>query len=395
MVLSFFGKKPAQTQPASAPGEKAAPAPQQPEPAELSTLDFSVGDPTHVLANCAGQVEVQELASGSGIGAAYEEAAVLYANGSMAEAEAVLNVVIDSQAVRAGEGLWMMLLDLYRLTGQRQRFETRVLDYATRFERSPPPWSDLSSAEDKSPRSRSAPLVNLSGNLTGQAASQFEQIVVVGKKSGAIRIDLARLRSLDAGGCTLFRGALRDLAAERAKISLLNGAQLAEILAGQVKPGQADSRDMWLLLLELLQHLGDQERFENLAIDYAITFEESPPSWEARTEQLSVASASHEVAVDLEAAAAASEFSLEGELTSASVEKIRKLAQHAAPLQRVEVDCAQLRRIDFVSAGTLFNILATLQAQGKQVMLRNVNAMVAALLRVMGVDQVAVVMLRA
>lgn len=393
MVLSFFGKKPAQTPPASAPGEKAVPAPQQPEPPELSTLDFSVGDPTHVLANCAGQVEVQELASGSGIGAAYEEAAVLYANGSTEEAEAVLNAVLDAQAVRAGEGLWMMLLDLYRLTGQRQRFEVRVLDYATRFERSPPPWSDLSSAVEKGPRSRAAPLVNLSGNLSGQAASQFEQIAVIGKKSGAIRIDLGRLRSLDAAGCTLFRGALRELVAERAKISLLNGGQLAEMLAGQVRPGQAESRDMWLLLLELLQHLGDQERFENLAIDYAITFEESPPSWEPRTEQLAVASASQDVAVDLEAAT--NEFSLDGELTSASVDKIRKLAQHAAPLQRIEVDCAQLRRIDFVSAGTLFNILATLQAQGKQVMLRNVNAMVAALLRVMGVDQVAVVMLRA
>lgn len=395
MVLSFFGKKPAPTQPASAPGGKPAPAPQQPEPAELSKLDFSVGDPTHVLAHCAGQVEVQELASGSGVGAAYEEAAVLYANGSTDEAEAVLNTVLDAQAVRAGEGLWMMLLDLYRLTGQRQRFEARVLDYATRFERSPPPWNDLSSAAEKGPRSRATPLVSLSGSLSGQAAAQFEQISVIGKKSGAIRIDLGRLRSLDAAGCTLFRGALRELAAERAKVSLLNGGQLAEMLAGQVRPGQAESRDLWLLLLELLQHLGDQERFENLAIDYAITFEESPPSWEARTEQQAVASATQDVALDLAAVAAADEFCLEGELTSASVDKIRKLAQHAAPLQRIEVDCAQLRRIDFVSAGTLFNILATLQAQGKQVMLRNVNAMVAALLRVMGVDQVAVVMLRA
>ena len=54
----------------------------------------------------------------------------------------------------------------------------------------------------------------------------------------------------------------------------------------------------------------------------------------------------------------------------------------------------RLRRIDFVCAGTLFNILVTLQAQGKLVTLFNVNAMVAALLRVMSVDQVAHVTLR-
>jgi anti-anti-sigma factor len=86
-------------------------------------------------------------------------------------------------------------------------------------------------------------------------------------------------------------------------------------------------------------------------------------------------------------------FRLEGEITGATVDTIRKLAAFAAGRQVVEVDCSQLRRIDFVSAGTLFNILAKLQAQGKLVTLQNVNAMVAALLRVMGVDQVAQVTL--
>ena len=392
MVLPFFGKKPAPgTQPSGAPsGAAPSSAAPQVEPPELSKLDFSVGDPTHALAHCAGQVEVQEM--GGGIGAAYEEAAVLYANGNTAEAEAALNAVLDVQGGHAGEGLWMMVLDLYRLTGQRQRFEARVLDYATRFERSPPPWTDLSSAQEHV-RSNAAPMVNMSGSLSGQAAAQFQQIAVIGKKSGAIRIDLGRLRSVDEDGCTLFRNVLRELATERVKVSLLNCAQLAEMLAGQVRTGEPSGRDIWLLLLEMLQHTGEQERFENLAVDYAITFEESPPSWEARAAQAASTTAVREVALDLDAPASG-DFVLDGEITSAAVEKIRKLAAHASGLQSVEVDCGQLRRIDFVSAGTLFNILATLQAQGKTVVLRNVNAMVAALLRVMGVDQVAVVLLR-
>nr|WP_246264097.1 STAS domain-containing protein [Aromatoleum toluvorans] len=328
----------------------------------------------------------------AGIGPAYEEAAVLYANGNTAEAEAALNGVLDAQASHAGEGLWMMLLDLYRLTGQRQRFEQRVLDYATRFERSPPPWSDLSSAPEHV-RSNVAPMVNMSGGLSGQVAAQFQQMGIIGKKSGAIRIDLGRLRSVDETGCTLFRGVLREFAAERVKVSLLNCGQLAEMLAGQVRAGEPSGRDIWLLLLEMLQHTGEQERFEDLAVDYAITFEESPPSWEPRVEQAASSTSVQEVALDLDAPPS-SDFVLDGEITSTAVEKIRKLAAHASSLQNVEVDCGQLRRIDFVSAGTLFNILATLQAQGKKVVLRNVNAMVAALLRMMGVDQVAVVLLR-
>lgn len=389
MVLPFFGKKPAPGH-ASGGATPGKATPEAPQPAELSTLDFS-GDATHALAQYAGLVEVTEV--GAGLGAVYEEAAVLYANGSTEAAESVLNAVLDSTPQQAGEGVWMMLLDLYRLTGQRQRFEARVLDYATRFERSPPPWHDLSSAIAQE-RPNTIPLLSLSGTLSGQSATQFEQITVIGKKRGAIRIDLGRLRGLDEAGCIRFRELLRELAAERVRVSLLKCAQLADMLASQVQAGRPEGRDLWLLLLEMLQHTGEQERFEQIAVDYAITFEESPPSWEPKMEQESISTDAIAAAAAATEAAAGETFAFEGELTSATTESIRKFAAFAAERQRVEVDCTQLRRLDFVSAGTLFNILASLQGQGKQVVLRNVNAMVAALLRVMGVDQVAQVMLR-
>lgn len=331
-------------------------------------------------------MEVQE--TGEGIGAAYEEAAVLYANGANSEAEAVLAAVLVNPSNGIGQGLWMMLLDLYRLTGQRQQFESRVLDYAARFERSPPPWQDLSSRSERQ-RASVAPLINLAGSLSGQAEAQFKQIAIIGKKSGAIRIDLGRLRSVDETGCTLLRKVLVELGADRVTVSLHKCGQLAEMLSGQVSPGRAEGRDMWLLLLEMLQHTGEHDRFEQTALDYAITFEESPPSWEPRAEAESITTSGLEVSDS-----APDKVSLEGELVSSKNESIRKLAAFAETRHMIEVDCSRLRRIDFVSAGQLFNILATLQAQGKLVVLQNVNAMVAALLRVMGVDQVAQVMLR-
>ncbi|MBI1906488.1 MAG: STAS domain-containing protein [Rhodocyclales bacterium] len=332
-------------------------------------------------------VEVQEL--GAGIGAAYEEVAVLYANGSAREAESLLDAVLASEIQGAGEGLWMMLLDLYKLTGQRERFESKVLDYATRFERSPPPWVDLSSARVMPRKSDAAPLVNLAGELTGQAAPQLKQMETIGIKSGAIRIDLKRLRSVDESGCMQLIEMLRKLGAERVKVSLLNGGQLISMLAGQIHTGRAEGRHGWLLMLELLQHSGEHARFEDLAVDYAITFEESPPSWDPRLPTESAVAAATE-----EDAHSDDKVVLEGELTSSNNESIRKLAAFAADKQVIEVDCSQLRRLDFVSAGTLFNIVASLQSQGKLVCLQNVNAMVAALLRVMGVEQVAQVTLR-
>jgi anti-anti-sigma regulatory factor len=383
VVSGLFGKKPPAGTPQAPDTPPAGAAPQR---TELSTIDFSGADVSRALAECADMVEVQEV--GSGIGAAYEEAAILYANGNARDAETLLESILNDDSFTAGEGLWMMLLDLYKLTGQRERFESRVLDYATRFERSPPPWVDLSSSQ---PRRKAdvMPLINLGGNLSGDASEQFKQILVIGQKSGAIRIDLKRLRSVDDTGCRLLLDVISTLAQDRVRVSLLNGAQLVAMLDGQIHPGRAEGRDMWLLMLELLQHTGEHERFEQLAVDYAITFEESPPSWEAREQaQPVMATMTQHDAADVDV------ISLEGELTGANSESIRKLAAYASSRQAVEVDCSRLKRLDFVSAGTLFNILATLQAQGKLVTLQGVNAMVAALLRVMSVDQVAQVTLR-
>lgn len=357
-------------------------------PEELSELDFSAADAPLALAECAELVEVRE--GGVGAGAVYEEAAVLYANGNACDAGALLEAALAGDAEAAGEGVWMMLLDLYRLTGQRERFESRVLDYATRFERSPPPWANLSDAPAR-PRASAAPLVNLAGNLGSQVAAQLQQLVVIGQRSGAIRIDLKRVRGADEPGCALLLDAVLTLARERVRVSLLNGEGLVATLAAVVEPGRAQRRDTWLLLLELLQHTGEHERFDELAVEYAVTFEESPPSWEVRA----VAPPSAGGPDDASGRPVGGGTPcLEGELTAAAGEPLRRLAEQAAECDELVVDCSRLRRLDFVSAGMLFNVLSTLRAQGKLVHLQHVNAMVAALLRVMGVDQVAQVRLR-
>jgi len=375
-------KKPSQSQ-LSQPGLSQPPgtggnAPQKPE---LSGLDFS-------NISQQGAIEVTEIATG--IGVVYEEAAVLYANGNDRDAEQLLTAVFDDPTATVGEGLWMMLLDLYRLTGQRERFDARVIDYARRFERSPPAWEDLSVQPAKR-RTETAALINLPAALTAQTAQQLQQLCVIGRKSGTLRVDLGRVRSIDDQGCALLRQTLAQLTTDRVKLTIFNASRLVDLLSPKVKPGQAENRDYWMLMLEVLKYTGESSRFEDLAVDYAVTFEESPPSWESKQpppgEDRSAADEdSREHGEE--------EFFFDGELTGSSSEAIRKLDEFAAARQAITVDCGQLRRVDFVAAGTLFNALASLQARGKIVQLNRVNAMVGALMRVMSIDQVAQVMLR-
>lgn len=362
----------------------------EPPRTELSSVDFSGADSFRLFSVAGGHVQVHE--GGSGLGALYEEAAVLYANGNAREAQAILEASTNDVDVVTGIGVWMMLLDLYQLTGQRENFEARVLDYARRFECSPPPWVDLSGSRP-SRKADVIPLINLSGSLNAQSAQQFQQLRLIGHRSGALRLDFRRLKSIDDHGCKLLLDLVQFFARERVRLHLLNAVQLVNLLKPQVQVGVAEGRERWLLLLEGLQFTGDEEVFEEQAIQYAITFEESPPSWEAREIPAVVAQSA---CMDISSGEAGPDgcVMLEGELNSASSESIRNLAASAHEGRVLEVDCTRLRRMDFVSSGMLFNVLSALHNQGRQVSLKNVNAMVAALWRVMGIDKVASVTLR-
>ena len=334
-----------------------------------------------------GAIEVTEVSSG--IGVVYEETAVLYANGNEQEAEQLLTTVFDDPNALVGEGLWMMLLDLYRLTGQKDRFEARVIDYARRFERSPPAWEDLSIQAGRRPSDASA-LLNLPPVLAAAAARQFQQICIIGRSSGKMRIDLGRVRSIDDAGCALFRQTLAQLNTDRVQLTIANAVRLIDLLLPRIKTGEPTDRDYWMLVLEMLKYTGDSTRFEDMAVDYAITFEESPPSWESKTPVAAEEEKPEESPADVIEGA----FVFDGELTGSSSDTIKQLEAFATSRQTVLVDCSALRRVDFVAAGTLFNALAALQAHGKQLQLHRVNAMVGALMRVMSIDQVAQVTLR-
>lgn len=348
---------------------------------ELSTLDFGAGgaDVQRALAECADKMEVHEGADDSS--AIAEEAAVLYANEQNDAAAAVLAAHVSSLPAGQGEFMWMMLLDLYKLTGMRAEFDEHVIEYARSFEKSPPPWDVVDAPVKKA--KPSSPSVALGSSLNEQVGKQFGRVRETAQKHGTVKMDLSRLRAADDAGCALLRALIQDLRREGVQVKLAGCASVAAMLGGQVSAGQAENRNMWLLMLDMLQHTDDMERFEEVAVDYAVTFEESPPSWEPHPMEDLVSTT--DVSAELPELQG---FSLEGDLLGASAEGIRKLVAFASDHSIVSVDCSRLRRVDFVAAGSLFNVLATLQGQGKSISLNRVNAMVAALLRVMGIDQV-------
>lgn len=422
------------TQPAAATAPSAAPV----SSGSGDFTDFSFSD-------AAGGVLVEDAIDP--VDADAEQGAMLWANAQVEAARAFLADSVRTHRFGPGERLWLMLFDLYRLTGRVADFEALGIDYAQAFEKSPPIWrgAPATAAEERPlPAGRALPL---SGALLGSDAPALQAIAAALKKSPRIAVDLGALAAGDAAGHAQLLALLAAARRAGGDIAFVAAEALAAALARWVAQGRAAGAESWLLLLELLQQLGREQEFEDTAIDYAVTFEISPPSWERRplpagaaaksTERQagkpdgasekqaekqsgkqaekqpekppgkapenvtdrrpetptagresagSKASASESAASHAINAADGDLWRLAGDLRNV---RFGELPRFAEGRDSVLIDCTRLDRIDFVSAGALFNTLESLRRAGKRVIFREPNHLVSELLAVFGVPALA------
>jgi len=319
-----------------------------------------------------------------------EQAARLYANGQMKEARALLE-----SAVRRGDAIemvWNMLLDLYRLTSEQGAFEKLALEYVTRFEKSPPTWSEPQGAKVVAQNARAS--VALTGALNAGCEPQFAQLVRLVVSKPVLRLDLGKLQDADDGGCALLLDALKASKKARHEIVFGSAEHLVDLLKNKVAEGKRENESIWLLLLELYQRLGQAQAFEDLAMQYTITFEVSPPSWEMPKAQPGAQSGAQAKPVEPEMP---DTLQLTGDILDAvpgsAFMDIADACTHASS-QEVVIDVAHLRRIDVASAFVLLDTLKSLSSAGSQVSIRGAGPLVAALFDVVGIAQVALVAMR-
>lgn len=383
MALPFFGKKPADDSKSGGSYDSDS----HDKGAVTTSLEFThLGDVGRSLAAAAGKIQVVELSVDDV--AAIEEASVLYANANDSGAKAVLEEAIGGTN-KTSDRLWRMLFDLYRLTGDKPAFDAHGVIFAELFEKSPPVWDDATPVASVAAPKDASPAVNLSGNLSGNARTQFDQLVRIGSKVGKLRIDCSRLRGIDDAGCTLLSDTLDELKRNKVKVALMGAQQAFSLLEPKLKVGEPEGRVYWVAALAMMQQLGDQALFEDMAVNFAITFEESPPSWDPPEATLNPTDSGEAPKLEEIVTQAREGFILDGTVAGAQPDVLRKLAVYGSERNAIEIDATQLKRLEFVSAGALFNQLAQFQTQGKLAVIRHPNEMVAALMRVMGIDQVA------
>jgi ABC-type transporter Mla MlaB component len=354
--------------------DKTPSAAQRNAPAPAPVTEAPLTQPLTELGMQSGSGIVVEETSGAPQ-SPVDEAAILYASGQAEMAERMLKDILGTGDRRA----WHMLFDLYAIQDREKDFDQLALDYAMRFESSPPVWSKMGETGASDSQQAQAARVELPGLLDKSAAAILRDGIAAAGNA-VVRIDFSRIEMVDeagAGECAQTLGAARKT---RHKLQVSGVDRLIALLQDLTRATHSRAVH-WLLLLELYQTLGQQEHFEDLAVDYAVRFEVSPPSWTA------VQAA--EVVQEARAAPADDALRLAGEITPSNDSALQQFGSYAASHAEVLVDLSRVTRVDYGSVSQFISVLMQCLGSGKPITLRGHNALIHELFRVMGIDQLA------
>lgn len=361
-----------------------------------------------------------------------EEAAIRYANGDDAGAEAGLLAALKAANITqdSADGWAAGLFDLYRATGQQASFDRVAIDYAERFGRSAPAWfstPELLASTAVAPSSGQSPQ-SVPGNQSAwECPAEFDLLamqalrIVTSRVGVAWHLNWSRLNNITAAAALSLSELFAQWCKQPVKLHF-SGADALERTLRVATPMGDKQVEMywWQLRLDALRILCLHDEFELAALDYCVTYEVSPPPWEeARCEYVfervksnddlpaGTFSSSDDPATESASgdslaptaqmgldSTAATIVELTGEVLGDAAEALDKLQSGLKGADRLVISCDRLIRVDFSAAGSILNWVAIREAEGCQVQFRDVPRLVAAFFSVIGINEHARVVLR-
>ena len=351
-----------------------------------------------------------------------DEAVIAFANADFEQCEHALAALTGTAGKRAQHAeTWLVLFDLYRAIGQQHKFESLALDYAQQFGWSAPQWYSMprmvaeATSDD---RPRTSRIVG----QTGWVCPAFVDAEVVAKLSSQSLqmplpwvFDWGGLKGIDAEGCARMSELFRKWIGQKLDMQWLHGERLFAVLQDTSPTGVRDADPAyWLLRLDALRMTNRPDQFDETAIDYCVTYEVSPPSWERATCQVRVIGASNNTTqppplsavtdvstgfVESQNTADAGQpaianFDLSGQLVGDISPTLRKMDAELGEAAMVNVSCVRLIRVDFIAAGDLLNWVLARRSENRVVTFLESHRLVALFFGAMGINEHAKVKVR-
>ena len=323
-----------------------------------------------------------------------ENAALLFANGQDETARELLEQGVQSDPdTKLSPLAWLALFDVMQRANDRTAFDQLSMQYVLQFERSAPSWDERVKplADDKH---GGGGYIAVTGKLSSGSSAQLEGLKrALEKCVPRARIDLSSVTTVDDAGAKMLAADLARARNQRMELAIQRPERLVAALESAVALGKDGGEGAWLLSLELLQWQHEQSKFDERAVEFAVAFELSPPSWEPppRTGSAKIAN------VDTAKAPVAAQRSepapvdrenvvWEGVLAGAMPSQLAQLADAAQAGAVAQLDMTDVDRIDFIFAGALFNAISRIETQGKAVQITGATPIVRALLLLIGIS---------
>ncbi|HET9670034.1 MAG TPA: STAS domain-containing protein [Casimicrobiaceae bacterium] len=328
----------------------------------------------------------------AGLSAVLENAALLFANGQDVDARQALEQgVANDPETRLSPLAWLALFDLLQRAGDRAAFDQLAMQFVLQFERSAPSWEEPAKRTPAEAQGGGG-YIAVTGKLSQGSAQQLEGLKrALEKGVPRARLDLASVSGFDDAGARLLASELARARGQRMELALQRPDKLRDALEEAVAKGREGGEGAWLLSLELMQWAHDHAAFDERAVDFAVAFEVSPPSWEpppdsARRAPPDETRAEGEATHARAAAKDRDVVEFEGVLAGPTPSALARLADVSARHSSTQIDMRGVERIDFVCAGALLNAIGRIESQGKSVEIESISPIVRALLLLIGIS---------
>ncbi len=330
-----------------------------------------------------------------------EEAAVRFAQGDDAGAESALRQALVPGGAFADQlQTWRALLDFYRATGDSDRFAEAGMHYADRFNRPMPTWVSLRSLARDARTDLIAQRLDPRAGTDWQAPPRLDRPALLAltqalsrAKGSVWRLDWRALQHIEADAVQPLTTLVTHWSLSPVQMGCLGAENLLAVLSAATPLGERGvEAGWWSLHMAVLRLLNRLDDFELVALNYCITYEITPPSWQPPrgtvAEMVEGQQPSQRMGLD----AGTPRAFLAGELVGAEglnwpqVEEALDL-----PGAEPEIDCAGLVRMDLAAAEALRARLTSRPG----LRLVEVHGVLAEFLRLTGVDRCAALLPRA
>jgi len=353
-------------------------------------------------------VEVNEIAHDPDL----DEAVISFANAEFEACEQALAALVAPHGERANHPeTWMVLFDLYRATGRQAPFDGLALDYLQRFGSSAPQWFSIPQrlASEAAQASTHGESLRVDGSIGWVAPKRLdaEAVTQLGAKTLQMPmpwvLDWSPVAELDAEGSSELSRLLRHWATQKLDMRWIGFDRLVALITELAPTGTRDADPAhWLLKLDALRLANRPDQFDEVAIDYCVTYEVSPPSWEpvrcnVKMLDTTGATLSSRSSVteppsgfaesSLDEADGTAMVALSGQLVGDIGAVLKQLDGELGKASVVTVNCELLIRMDFIAAGDLLNWVLQRRGEERIVLFESAHRLLALFFNAMGISE--------